>query len=161
MKNLRLSLRQGDVPSMFYFAYGIDPLINHLEKKLTGILIHSMPVLGPVESSSAKLVLDPIEERYRVISYADDIKPAVTNLAEFSIINNAAALFESASGCCLHRDPASEKCKVLLLGKWKNTLKQADLPGDCQYIKIADHLDMLGVQLKSSWTQTRKTKWQI
>ena len=116
-----------------------------------------MPVLGPVESSSAKLVLDPIEERYRVISYADDIKPAVTNLAEFSIINNAAALFESASGCCLHRDPASEKCKVLLLGKWKNTLKQADLPGDCQYIKIADHLDMLGIQLKSSWTQTRKT----
>ena len=26
VKNLRLSLRQGDIPSMFFFAYGIDPL---------------------------------------------------------------------------------------------------------------------------------------
>ena len=54
-----------------------------------------MPVLGPVDSSSTKALLDPLVERYRVISYADDIKPAVTSMAEFSIINDAAALFES------------------------------------------------------------------
>ena len=41
ISNVRLSLRQGDIPSMFFFAFGIDPLIHHLEKRLTGILIHS------------------------------------------------------------------------------------------------------------------------
>ena len=34
--NLRGSLRQGDVPSMFWFATGIDPLLNYLEKRLKG-----------------------------------------------------------------------------------------------------------------------------
>ena len=33
-KNNRMSLRQGDVPSMFVFAYGIDPLISYLDKRL-------------------------------------------------------------------------------------------------------------------------------
>ena len=52
VKNLRLSLRQGDIPSMFFFAFGIDPLITYLERRLTGILIFSLPVLGPVQASS-------------------------------------------------------------------------------------------------------------
>ena len=39
IKNTRMSLRQGDVPSMFFFAYGIDPLITYMERRLTGILI--------------------------------------------------------------------------------------------------------------------------
>ena len=30
IKNIRLSLRQGDLPSMFFFAFGIDPLISYL-----------------------------------------------------------------------------------------------------------------------------------
>ena len=45
--NIRGSLRQGDVPSMFWFAVGIDPLLVYLEKRLTGIPITSLPVLGP------------------------------------------------------------------------------------------------------------------
>ena len=44
-KNNRMSLRQGDVPSMFFFAYGIDPLISYLDKRLQGIPIYSLPVL--------------------------------------------------------------------------------------------------------------------
>ena len=44
--NHRLSLRQGDVPSMTWFAYGIDPLIHYLNKRLEGILIHSLPLHG-------------------------------------------------------------------------------------------------------------------
>ena len=31
--NHRWSLRQGDVPSMHWFAYGINPLLHYLEKK--------------------------------------------------------------------------------------------------------------------------------
>ena len=29
IKNTRLSLRQGDLPSMHFFSYGIDPLLRH------------------------------------------------------------------------------------------------------------------------------------
>ena len=45
--NIRLSLRQGDLPSMFWFAYAIDPLLIYLEKRLTGLPIYKLPVLGP------------------------------------------------------------------------------------------------------------------
>ena len=102
IKNTRLSLRQGDVPSMFFFAYGIDPLISYLEKRLTGILIYSLPVSGPAPESSRLSVLPAMEEYYKVISYADDMKPAVVSMEEFSLVNKASALFEAASGCRLH-----------------------------------------------------------
>ena len=45
--NNRLSLRQGDRPSGVWFCYGIDPLLVYLEKRLQGILVHSLPVQGP------------------------------------------------------------------------------------------------------------------
>ena len=99
MKNTRLSLRQGDVPSMFFFAYGIDPLISYLEKRLTGILVCSLPVSGPVPESTRSATLPALEERYKVVSYADDLKPAIVTMEEFSLVNNASALLEAASGC--------------------------------------------------------------
>ena len=52
VRNTRLSLRQGDKPSMFFFAFSIDPLIIYLERRLTGILITTLPVLGPVPEHS-------------------------------------------------------------------------------------------------------------
>ena len=161
IQNTRLSLRQGDIPSMFFFAYGIDPLISYLDKRLTGILIYSLPVLGPVQKDSNAISLPPVEERYRVVSYADDLKPAIVSMNEFMLVNNASALFEAASGCRLHRDPTSQKCKFLPLGRWRQTLQQEDLPAPCQYMVLSDHLDMLGVQLKATWTQTRKANGDI
>ena len=83
IKNVRMSLRQGDVPSMFFFAYGIDPLISYLDNRLKGIPIYSLPVHGPVEKGSPQRNLPPLEEIYKVVSYADDIKPAVTTMDEF------------------------------------------------------------------------------
>ena len=62
-------------------------------------------------------------------------------------------MFEAASGCQIHRDPMQDKCKVLLLGGWKR-LEQADIPVD--YIRISDHLDMLGFTLMATFTKTRK-----
>ena len=159
--NLRLSLRQGDIPSMYFFAFGIDPLITYLHNRLSGILITSIPVLGPVPDNSCAIKLAPLEEHYKVISYADDLKPAITSMEEFQLVNDASALFEAASGCRLHRDPASLKCKFLPLGKWRNQLKQEDLPDDCQYFVLSDHLDMVGVQLKATWVQTRKANGDI
>ena len=115
VKNTRLSPRQGDIPSKFFFAYGIDPLITYLESRLSGILICSLPVLGPVLECSQSDSLPPLEERYRVISYADDLKPAITSMEEFKLVDNASGLFEAASGYRLHRDPTSQKCKFFLL----------------------------------------------
>ena len=147
IKNNRLSLRQGDIPSMFFFAFGIDPLISYLERRLAGILITSLPQFGPVPENSQCQVLPPLEERYKVISYADDLKPAITTMGEFSLVDSASALFEAASGCRLHRNPESQKCKFLSLGKWRKSLTQEDLPHSCQYLVLSDHLDMVGVQL--------------
>ena len=44
--------------------------------------------------------------------------------------------------------------KFLPLGRWKGTLTKEDLP--VNYIAISDHLDMVGVQLMATHTQTRK-----
>ena len=152
IKNIRLSLRQGDLPSMHLFGFGIDPLLTYLEKRLEGILIASLPVYGPTLDPS--IPMPPHEERYKVIGYADDVKPAVNNMEEFKMIDYAMALFENASGCRLHRDPSSKKCKFLPLAKWRNTLKQEDIP--CPYMTLTDELDMVGVELRATWTQTRK-----
>ena len=152
LQNNRMSLRQGDVPSMFWFAYGIDPFLNSLISKLKGIPIYSLPVLGPTEENCAPL--PPLVECYKAIGYADDIKPGITCMAEFLLVDKAAANFERASGCKLHRDPQAGKCKFLPLGRWRGSLQQEDIP--CNYMVLSDHLDMVGVILKATFTQTRK-----
>ena len=59
----------------------------------------------------------------------------------FSLVDKACRLFELSSGCKLHRDPSSNKCKFLPLGRWKESLKQEDIP--LPYLRITDHLDYL------------------
>ena len=67
------------------------------------------------------------------------------------------ALFEKASGCKLHthRDPANKKCKFLPLARWRGTLEQ------CNYMTMSDHLEMVGVELRATWAQTRKANGDI
>ena len=115
-------------------------LLVFLEKRLKGILITALPVLGPVQEGHHQLL--PLEERYKLIGYADDVKPAITTMQEFSVVDMFMGLFEKASGCQLHRDPASKKCKFLALARWRGTLQQEDIP--CSYMSISDHLEMLG-----------------
>ena len=100
-----------------------------------------------------------IEERYKNFGYADDVKPAITNMQEFSLVDKAMSLFEKASGCRLHTDPANKKCKFLPLARWRGTLQQEDIP--CPYMTISDHLEMLGVELRATWTQTKKANEDI
>ena len=126
IENTRQSLRQGDLASMHFFSFGIDPLLSYLEKSLEGILIASLPVQGPVQQGQG--VLGPMEERYKAIIYADDVKPAICSMQEFLLVDKAIALFEKASGCRLHCNPASRKCKFLPLARWRGTLKQEDIP---------------------------------
>ena len=152
LHNLRGSLRQGCPGSMGWFSLGIDPLLLLLERKLQGISICSVPAAGPLDQHQARL--PPVEEVYKVYGLADDIKASVTTMSEFSVIEDAARLFENSSGNLLHRDSVRGKCKVLALGRWRNTLQQEDIaqPHFC----LSDRLSMVGVKLLASWQQSRK-----
>ena len=152
--NHRGSLRQGDVPSMFWFGIGIDPLLVYLEKRLAGIPMISLPVSGPVTDGSSQGTLPPLQQSYKVVAYADDVKPSITSMEEFYLVDAACSLLERASGVKLHRDPAAGKVKFLALGTWRDTMVQEDLPH--QHIQLSDHLDFVGVELRSTFVQTRK-----
>ena len=154
----RGSLRQGGCASMEWFAFGIDPMLRFLEKRLQGIVVSSLPVHGPLPEGVAA-PLPQLEERFKLMAYCDDVKPSVTSMAEFSTIDTACSLFERSSGCKLHRDPTAGKCKFLALGRWKGTLQQEDIP--LRYLVLSDSLEMVGVELKSSWIQTRKVNGDI
>ena len=106
-------------------SLGIDPLLMMLERRLQGIVICSLPMHGPAFHHMPRLA--PMEERYTVYGLADDVKASVSSMAEFDIIEEAAHLFERSSGNQLHRDPVKGKCKVLALGRWRNTLQQEDI----------------------------------
>ena len=76
-------------------------------------------------------------------------------MEEFILVDKAAAKFEAASGCKLHRDSRVGKCKFLPLGRWRGTLQQEDVP--CNYMVISDHLDMVGVTLKATYRVSHNT----
>ena len=144
---------------MFWFATAIDPLLVYLERKLTGIPIFSLPVLGPTSENSISRTLPQLKQLYKVVAYADDVKPSITSMAEFYMVDNACALLERASGVKLHRDPAAGKVKFLALGRWRGVLCQEDLPH--QYIQLSDHLDFVGVELRATYSSTRKANGDL
>ena len=82
------------------------------------------------------------------MAFCDDVKPAICSLEEFNVADEGARLFEEAAGTRLHPDPASNKCKFLALGRWRQELKQEDIP--TSYMRLTDTLDMVGVQLTAS-----------
>ena len=59
----------------------------------------------------------------------------------------------------MHRTAVSQKCKFLALGKWKAKLKQNMIPHN--FFLLADHLDFLGVVLKSNYSFTRKANGDL
>ena len=67
-------------------------------------------------------------------------------------------MFEAASGCVLHRDVATKKCKVLLLGSWKNW-SQDNIP--LPFLTKSNYLDMLGVKLFNNYSTTKKENGEI
>ena len=78
----------------------------------------------------------------------------IINLSEFALVDHASFLYEQSSGYKLHRDPVSGKCKVLALGRWRNSHQQEDI--GFPYMKLSDTLAMMGVDLTVSWTKTRQ-----
>ena len=91
----------------------------------------------------------------KLMAYCDD----VTSMSEFFTVDTACSLFEKSSGCKLHRDPATRKCKFLALGRWRGVLEQEDIP--LNYMLLSDSLEMVGVELKATWSQTKKANGDI
>ena len=128
---------------MLFFCLAIDPLLHSLNSQLTGFTRLTISLPGPVnemESSPPQL-----KETLKLISYADDLKPVVHSLDEITFYIMECNKLELASGVQLHRNPMSGKVKILLLGDWKTTVSQDDIP--FPFIKISDKLDCVGVSL--------------
>ena len=143
---------------MEWFALGIDPLLRYLEKRLNGIPIVSLPLFGP-SLKEDKWPLPPLEERFKLMAYCDDLKPSITSMSEFVTVDKSCHLFELSSGCRLHRDPMAGKCKFLALGRWRGMLEQEDIP--LSYMVLSESLDMVGVELRATWAKTRQANGEI
>ena len=104
-------------------------------------------------------VLPPLVETFKVMAYCDDVKPTISSLDEFEDADRGANLFEKSAGTKLHRDPTSNKCKFLPLGKWRRELAQEDIP--TEYMRLTETLDMVGVQLCATRGQTRMKNGNI
>ena len=122
------------------------------------IPIPSIPLHGPTLEGKQRS-LPPIESRYKVQGYLDDIKPAITSIQEFKLVDEASYLFENASGCRLHRSPTSDKCTFLALSQWQGKLRQEDIP--MTYLKLSQHLDFLGCLLYADYARTRRENGDI
>ena len=136
---------QGPMPSPTPPTFAPAPPAHRPRRRTT------LPRRTPVPPTT----LPPLELRYVLIGYCDDLKPSITSMDEFILVNQVMIIFEQSSGCMMHRDPNSDKCKFMALGRWKGSLSQDDLP--CNFFRLSDHLDMLGVTLKATYTATRKT----
>ena len=136
---------------MYWFGIGIDPLLIYLDRRLAGIPITSLPAAGPTLQDAVGSVLPPVQQHYKVVAYADDVKPSITSMHEFHLVDKACSLLERASGVKLHRDPSAGKVKFLPLGRWKGSLTQEDLPH--QYVVLYDHLDFVEVELRATFQQ--------
>ena len=126
-------------PSSIFFCYGLDPHLDWLERRLKGITMY--------EDINQQV------EVYKLGAYVDDVKPSITSMCEFTLVDQGSALFEAATGCELHRDSTSGKVKFLPLGMWRGTLSQEDLP--VKYIVMSEHLDMIGVKLLSTFQKSK------
>ena len=73
-----MSLRQGDIPSMQFFAFAIDLLLIYLDKHLKGIKIYESATEGPFESDNTPP--KAVFETYKVIGYTNDAKTMVTSM---------------------------------------------------------------------------------
>ena len=85
-------------------------------------IIFLVPPRSEAQKKSDGLKVTNVETRYTLIAYCVDLKPAISKIWEFRLVEKFMTIFEMISGCKMHRTPASQKCKFLSLGKWKTDL---------------------------------------
>ena len=134
IKNIYQSLRQGDITSMIFFVIAMEPLLKSLKRLLKGITISKVKVQGPLPKGMKGPLY--LEDVYKIIGYADDLKIAIRSINDLIMAVNQCKKMEMASGVKLHRSPTKGKCRMMPIGTWKDSLTQEDIPYD--FIKLSD-----------------------
>ena len=123
-------VRQGCPLSMTLYNLCLQPFLNLLEQRLTGI---------------------SIGRRHRpisVVAYADDVTIFVTSQTDLSVIEDAIRLFEKASGARL----SARKSKALPTGRWNTNTNIIGIP-------YHPHVEILGVQFCNTIQQSAQATW--
>ena len=144
IQNQRNSIKQGCRGLTCLFTFGINPVLDQLEKNLSGQRYHKMVPAGPTHP-----ILGPppiIETRLKVAGFV------LRSQDEFKTLDHIISLFESSSGSRLHRNPETKKCQLLALGRW-SAWKQTNSP--LNYMKVTEELNILGVRMTRSTQTTR------
>ena len=55
------------------------------------------------------MFIEVIEERYKIFSFADDVKPGMTDMEEVKLCIRECDKLEGASGIRLHKNPEAGK----------------------------------------------------
>ena len=92
---LLFSIRQGDPIAMLLYIIYVEPLLQMLEKSMTGL-----KVTGIGKSLEA---------------YCDDKNVMTDNLGDFDIVDDVIGKFEKVSGAILSRN---KKCQGIGFGNW-------------------------------------------
>ena len=126
---IRCAVRQGCPLSMILYALCLQPLLNTLEKKITGIYV------GGTRCSP-------------VVAYADDVTVLVTNHADLDHIHHSIAHYEKATGAKLNK----QKSNALAIGNWT-------APEEPLGIKFREKIKILGIEFGPAIRTSTKASW--
>jgi hypothetical protein len=91
---------------MLFYGQCLNPLLNTLDKKLTGINLKND---GPTA---------------KVVAYADNVSIFVTSPADITNIQETLQNYEKASGARIN----TMKSKAIAIGEWDTTTQIMDIP---------------------------------
>ena len=131
--DVKFSIRQGDPIAMLLYILYVEPLLVHLEKKLTGLrLQHVREVLE---------------------AYCDDLNILTDDPEDFHVMSEVVTQFEQFSGAILSRNM---KCKVLGLGNWSNR-DQWPLP----WLTTVKSVKIFGIFISNSYHEIISNNWNF
>ena len=116
-------------------VYVEEPLLNSLEKKLSGIQFN-----------------DPFPTKEVTEAYCDDINIITNDLNDFSKIEVEVREFERLSGAILSR---SQKSMVMGIGRWKNR-EEWPIP----WLLSVKSLKVFGIFIAETYNEIMKLNWE-
>jgi len=114
------------------FVLCLNPLLNALEKKLTGVKIGG------------------IGTKTTVIAYADAVTIVVLKPEDIPIVQDTLRIYERATGAKIN----IQKSKVIALGSWNTSLKILDIP-------YYTEMKVLGFHTQNTIHASAKKSWNV
>ena len=130
---VKFSIRQGDPLAMILYIIYSEPLLNALERSLTGLSVASV--------------------RQTLEAYCDDINLLTADLEDFVKVSEEVAKFEKLSGAILSRE---KKSKVVGFGKWA---RRETWP--VGWLKPVRYIKIFGVFVCDSYRELLTLNWDF